>query len=54
MTVDCELISMHLPPSQSLYCADTENDNGGFHRRVYTTLTPRMTMGVFIAEFILR
>ena len=26
MTVDCELISMHLPPSQSLYYADTENE----------------------------
>ena len=30
MTVDCELISMHLPPSQSLYYADTEIDNGFF------------------------
>ena len=28
MTVDCVLIGMYLPPSQSLYYADTENDNG--------------------------
>ena len=30
MTVDCELISMHLPPSQSLYYAYTENNNEFF------------------------
>ena len=28
MTVDCVLIGMYLPPSQSLYYADTEIDNG--------------------------
>ena len=28
LTVDCVLIGMYLPPSQSLYYADTEIDNG--------------------------
>ena len=28
MTVDCVLIGMYLPSSQSLYYADTEIDNG--------------------------